>query len=229
MKYREKYSDERLDDTCVYCGKESFNRDHVPSKILLNKPYQDELPVVECCKKCNEGFSLDEEYFACLIECAKHGTTEPEQLEREIIRKILIRKPALRKRLDDSMKSIDGRIYFQGEENRIRNVLLKLAIGHTQFENSEHIQEKPVHFVYRAITTMTREEINRFTKINDLDLLPEVGSRAMQNVLFVGGLAKAQWTTVQEENYYYCVETRLGRISVKIIICDYLAVEIIWD
>ena len=80
MKQIKKYSDLRLYGYCTYCGGEPETRDHVPSKILLDKPFPENLPVVPSCDKCNHDFSKDEEYFACLIECTLRGTTEPEKL-----------------------------------------------------------------------------------------------------------------------------------------------------
>ena len=60
-------------------------KDHVPSKILLDEPYPEHLPVVPACQICNRGFSSDEAYVACLIESAKWGTTEIDQIKREKI------------------------------------------------------------------------------------------------------------------------------------------------
>lgn len=49
---------------CCYCGYWADTVYHVPSKVFLNKPYPDNLPVVSCCKNCNEEFAFDEEYVA---------------------------------------------------------------------------------------------------------------------------------------------------------------------
>lgn len=95
MKQIKKISDFRLEGYCVYCGGKPETRDHVPSKIILDKPFPENLPVVPACNKCNQDFSKDEEYFACLIECVLRGTTEPVKLKREKIKDILVRKPQL--------------------------------------------------------------------------------------------------------------------------------------
>lgn len=68
MKQIKTFSDLRLNTQCAYCGEYPETRDHVPSKIILENPFPENLPVVPSCLKCNNGFSLDEEYFACLIE-----------------------------------------------------------------------------------------------------------------------------------------------------------------
>jgi len=67
--------DERLTaEMCVYCGgAEPSTRDHVPPKVFLDEPYPPGLPVVGACEGCNLGFSLDEQYLACLIGCVMCG------------------------------------------------------------------------------------------------------------------------------------------------------------
>ena len=74
MDPRKLFVDERLTGKCIYCGRNPETRDHVPSRVLLDKPFPDNLPVVDACRTCNEDFSQDEEYLACLIECAICGT-----------------------------------------------------------------------------------------------------------------------------------------------------------
>jgi len=39
------FMDERLTGMCVYCGAHPETRDHVPSKVLLDKPYRDRMLV----------------------------------------------------------------------------------------------------------------------------------------------------------------------------------------
>ena len=88
MKQIKTFSDNRLDYYCCYCGNAPDSRDYVPSRILLDEPYPENLPVVPSCSKCNNSLSLDEEYFACLIECILCGTTNIQRLKREKIKKI---------------------------------------------------------------------------------------------------------------------------------------------
>jgi len=64
MEHLDSYADDRLVLGCTYCHRDTDTREHVPSRILLDEPYLDNLPVLPACAKCNQGFSLDEEYFA---------------------------------------------------------------------------------------------------------------------------------------------------------------------
>jgi hypothetical protein len=49
MRQLESYADERLTAACIYCGRATQTRDHVPSRVLLNEPYPNNLPVVPAC------------------------------------------------------------------------------------------------------------------------------------------------------------------------------------
>ena len=74
MLQRPEYGEGHPERMCCYCGDFADTVDHVPSKVFLEKPYPENLPVVPCCKKCNERFSLDEEYVAVLLECVRWQT-----------------------------------------------------------------------------------------------------------------------------------------------------------
>lgn len=44
------YGDERQLSACVFCRRETETRDHVPSRVLLDEPYPENLPVVPACR-----------------------------------------------------------------------------------------------------------------------------------------------------------------------------------
>jgi hypothetical protein len=214
---------------CSYCGERPDTRDHVPSKILLEEPYPENLAVVPCCYKCNQSFSLDEEYIGCLLECVLCGTTEIEKLQRKNIKRILQKKEPLRQRILKSKIEIDGQISFKIEISRMENFLIKLAKGHTKYENSEPVLKEPSSIAFKPVQKMSQIEINNFFSENKLSKSPEVGSRAMQNFLVnTQDEIYTQWTIVQPEIYNYSVSVTLDRISVKILIWNYLAAEVIW-
>lgn len=83
------YGDDRNKGFCVHCGGPSETIDHVPSKVLLDEPYPENLMAAPACRKCNNGLSLDEEYLACLLECVIAGDIAPEKLHRAKIGRIL--------------------------------------------------------------------------------------------------------------------------------------------
>ena len=105
------YGDQRTLAFCAFCGGETGTRDHCPSRVFLDAPYPDNLPVVPACSACNGSFSEDEEYLACLISCVLAGSTDPDAVPREKIKKILDRKSALRARIEQS-RSVPARRPF---------------------------------------------------------------------------------------------------------------------
>jgi len=99
MQYFNDFGDERQWAWCICCGSgDKYTRDHLPSKVFLDKPYPGNLPIVRVCGRCNLGSSLDEQYVACLIECIKCGHTSPEKIERPKIQRILAELSAVRAR-----------------------------------------------------------------------------------------------------------------------------------
>jgi len=230
MRQIKTFSDNRLDTQCAYCGEFPDTRDHVPSKILLEKPFPENLPVVPSCLNCNNGFSLDEEYFACLIECVICGTTELDKLSRESIRKILGHKNKLKIRLDKALVNDNRNIHFKIETERVENVLLKLAYGHAKFENSETQFSKPENIWFKPLDLMDETEREYYFSVTELKKAPEIGSRAMQNLyLTESGIPTDNWNIVQDEIYIYSVTNTINNLKVRIIIWNYLACEIIWN
>lgn len=50
--------------TCIYCGVlGKVTDDHVPPKTIFAQPRPNNLITVPACRKCNESFSKDDEYF----------------------------------------------------------------------------------------------------------------------------------------------------------------------
>ena len=60
------------DRFCIYCGSsEDMTVDHSPPKALFPEPRPSNMLTVPCCKRCNESFSKDDEYFrTVLVSCA---------------------------------------------------------------------------------------------------------------------------------------------------------------
>jgi len=54
--------------SCVYCGAEdNLTVDHVPPKLLLSRPYPDNLITVPACFPCNQSFQKDDEYMRATL------------------------------------------------------------------------------------------------------------------------------------------------------------------
>lgn len=228
MEQIRKFSDSRLEDYCVYCGSGTNTRDHIPSRVLLDEPYPENLPVVPACAKCNQGFSLDEEYIACLIECVVCGSTNPDDLQRAKVKRILLEKPELTGRIKAARHETKSGVQFSLESARCHNVVMKLARGHAAFENSEPQLDDPSSVWFRPLLTMSEGDRISFESTgNERLLLPEVGSRALQRVVSDMNLT-SHWLIVQPERYRYFTDFVGTTLTVRIVISEYLACEVMW-
>ncbi len=223
------FSDSRLDSQCAFCGSFPENRDHVPSKILLDKPYPENLPVVPSCIECNNGFSLDEVYFACSLECIICGTTEVEGLKRESIKKTLSYNKKLHKYLKESFTINGGEKQLKIDEKRFKNVILKCAFGHLKYECSETEFRSPESIWYSPVHMLDENQQRKFFAVLEVEKAPEIGSRAMHR-LFLNeeGVPHLSWINVQEGVYCYFVAITMGVKIVRMLIRNYLACEVVW-
>lgn len=235
-------SDERLRDGCVFCDdKVEDTRDHVPSRVLLDRPYPENLPVVPACTACNNGFSLDEQYLACLIDCVVAGSTDPQRVQRDQVRKILEQNPKLRERLEGARLENGGSTFFVPEADRVRNVVMKLARGHAAFELGTPQRRPPDSVWWAVLGGMEDADAEPFLSPHVHHLLGEIGSRATQRMAVLevtlesskGELVRVplictMWVDVQEGRYrYQAVEDHDG-VTIRMVLGEYLACEVRW-
>lgn len=217
------YSDSRLTSSCLYCGGRIETREHTPSKVLLDKPYPADLAVVGACQPCNEGFSQDEEYVACLIECALSGTTNPSLVTRPNIAAKLHQQPKLRDRIERSRSDVGGLISFTPEHERVENVAKKLAQSHILYELSEVMRDEPSRLVCKPLGSLGAAEKVAFETIDQPPIWPEVGSRMATRMV----RGEAGWQVLQPGRYRYA--TIFGGPTVaRLVLSEYLACEVIW-
>lgn len=252
MDPRHRAVDERLvEGGCVYCGcalvnaseleclrvegredqlVEAMNRqrtrDHVPSRALLDEPFPPNLPVVECCHACNNGFSLDEQYLVCLLECVVSGGTEPELFERTSVARILRESAALRERIAAARREVVTGPAWELESQRVQRVVMKLARGHVAFEEYPRMSE-PASVDFVPLVLMSPEARSRFERgYEDSPLLPEVGSRALGRL--AQGASGGGWDNVQPGRYRYAFTSHSTGVSVRLVIREYLACSVSW-
>lgn len=224
MIQRTEYGEGHPERICCYCGEWANTVDHVPSKVFLDKPYPENLPVVPCCKKCNEQFSLDEEYVAVLFECVRWQTINPEHFRREKVKKIVAHNPAILKTVRGTVRSLlDGHISVDLENARLNNVLKKLIAGHLRFEGLDHC------FLHDGVEISFYQDIHtdlgfctKFHSPISSDLLPEVGSRALASLVECENMSSL-WFEVQPNHYEYCVAP--DNSEVRIILQDFFGVR----
>lgn len=226
-------ADERLIGGCVFCGCEPNTRDHVPSKAFLDDPLPENLPIVDACTACNQGFSADEEYLACFLEAVQCGTTDSEQLIREKVRRALKHNPKLAARIE-AAKTQDsaGGLVWIPESDRVTKIVLKLARGHTAYELSLPQLEDPCCVFIQPILAMPNAAIAEFENAGSGEERgwPEIGSRAFLRACGAQPYDSTDgpWITVQPGRYRYSVD-QLGGVIVRIVIGEYLACHIEWE
>lgn len=231
MDPRKLFFDDRFKRICAYCGADAETRDHVPSKVLLDEPYPENLSVAESCWNCNGGFSADEEYLACLIECVIQGTAEPNDRFREKVSRTLKARPSIAARIDSGKVCDETNIpSWQPEWARVREIVLKLARGHMSFElGLQHIEEPSIVEIVPA-PCMTKEEIEIFNSTDERGrlLYPEIGSRAFIDLMSGKTTPYGGWHVVQEGRYRYAIGQSSGD-WVKFVLSEYLACRVVWE
>lgn len=228
MEQLKSWADERLLSGCVYCGSATESRDHVPSRVLLDEPYPDNLPVVPACISCNGGFSLDETYFACLVECARAGSVEA--VRRPKIVRVLRDNPALAAKMSRARSIGEGKdISFSVDLVRVKNIVLKLARGHAAYEVAESLRHPPLNLLTIPLVCLDHSARDHFETVPTTVVWPEVGSRAMQRLVAYGpDVADTGWVVVQPSQYRYFVIAE-GVVMVRMVVSEYLACEVVWS
>ncbi len=235
MEEIEEFVDERQKAWCVHCGGSitalKANRDHVPSRGLLGKPYPANLPVIPVCAACNNGFSLDEEYLIAFLGAVLAGSTDPERQASPAAMRILERNPSLRGRIERAKmeyKTVGGetRLLWTLEQDRVNRVVLKNARGHAFFEYGEPMLAEPDHVWAAPLETLTATQRTEFENVDMGQGWPEVGSRMMTRVMTGQDLSGA-WVTVQDGHYRYAVAQQ-GTMLLRSVLHGYLATEVCW-
>ncbi len=232
MRQVKKFYDQRQDDFCVYCGntfKESKTKDHVPSKIILDEPYTENLPNVNCCYECNQSFSTNELYFSCITEYLICQSVDIESFQREKIIQILLQKPHIRREIERKLIIKDNLLFYPFDDVKFLTVIRKLLLGHLSFEFSLTTINQLETVEVKLIKEFTEEQFQQFKGTQTIEVVPEVGSRAMGAFLTDGFHLKNVWKVVQKDFYEYLVEQNAYEYTVKIIIRNSILIKGVWS
>lgn len=230
------FSDERFKGDCIHCGGSlgggETNREHVPTRSLLDKPYPENLPTFDVHSECNANFSLDEEYLVAFLASVLSGSTEPDRVRFPSVARALERCAPLRRQIDRS-KGVQGDLWgspevqWTPEIDRINRVIVKNARGHAFYELGEPMFARPSWVGVSPISLLSPGQREEFENGTNSSLWPEVGSRLMQRVKF-GDVELGGWITVQPHVYRYTVTQSVDEVLVRIVLRDYLAAEVLW-
>lgn len=224
------YGDSRNKGFCVHCGGPYETDDHVPSKVLLDEPYPENLMVCSSCLRCNNALSDDEVYLACLLECVLAGGVDLARFRRSKIAGVLEQNALLMEHLRRARSEAPDGPVWRIENERVRAVVLKLARCHAAYEYNEPQLEEPNYVGFTPLLAMRDTEREAFERSGEGGLggWPEVGSRAMQRLLVVGSDVYSEgWFVVQEGNYRFLVSQENG-LTVKFVLREYLACRVVW-
>jgi hypothetical protein len=239
--YRE-YLDERFQQSgCIYCGEDATTREHVPSRVFLEKPYPENLPVVDACEACNNGFSQDEAYVACLLGSAMCGSADPDHVTHASARKLLRRWPSLRARLENARFMYEGNVVFGVEMDRLNRILIKLARGHARYELGVPFCDEPSGYFWKPRGQFSAEDCEEFESLEVIGPIDGVGNRQVQRFKVLQlelqspsgekkstGIVINDWLDVQDGNYSYQVRETPGSVEVRMVIMGYLAAQVSW-
>lgn len=227
---------------CIYCGAIADTREHIPSKVFLNKPLPGDLPTLPACKNCNNSFSSDELYVNTYVECVK-AICESKDIKSMEIRlsdrkEIREAKTAVKATFDNGFFDVDS---------RIERILYKLAIGHIVFElfdcyNIDYysVADVIIKYVFKCSLSEREWRMLETIELLDKEVLPEIGSRSFRNLFVLDTKLQSiqddnntvlhhffmDWTDIQDGIYRYIAYYNNGEIIVKMIIRDYLYGEI---
>jgi hypothetical protein len=224
------FADERHGAFCVFCGAPPQTREHVASKVLLDDPLPPDLPLVYSCHACNNGFSRDEEYVACLIDCVVSGSTDPAKVQRTKVRASLQHSSALATRIEASRRQNGTGLIWVPDQERVRNVIVKLARGHAARQYSEPRLNEPDQVMVAPLVTLSPDDRIAFETVPDSQGWPEIGSRAFMNLVVASSEVHdvdSGWTILQTGRYRYVV-SEPGRVIVRIVLSEYLSCEVSW-
>lgn len=221
--------DTRNKGFCAHCGGPEETRDHNPSKIFLDAPLPANVPVASACKACNAGFSDDEEYVACLLECIIAGHVDPDRLVRASVARTLEGNQRLQREILQCRREEGDQILWDPDQVRLRRIAEKLARGLVDFELNEPKLHPPDDIGIAPLMLLSVDDRRTFEgEPVGLALWPEIGSRAFHRVI-LGDEPEFEngWIVVQQDRFRYRVTQEDGT-RVRMVLREYLAVEVAW-
>lgn len=228
---------------CIYCGGSADTREHCPSRAFLTKPYPTNLPTLPACKLCNNAFSSDEKYVKEVLNYLYMYYME----RKDVLSLFTNEECGVTK---EHVKAVTSFISNPHFDKRVDNVFRKLAIGHAAYEISEGYysddwqgEPKCISYALKPMLSDSEWLGLEYAEVIDEDVLPELGSREFRNIYVVQmpiqnfetgemsllSTCLLDWTDVQDDFYKYQVFFRENRIHVKIILKDFLYVEVVFE
>jgi hypothetical protein len=148
-------------------------------------------------------------------------------MRRPSVAKAMSRSPALKARIESAKSDSNGLISFIPEDERVKNVVLKLARGHAAYELSQQLTHEPDHYWCGTLSSLTEEQIDAFRNHQRM-LAAEISMTSLSGGQRTMQLLVNDWIEVQEGYYRYLPIDDIGGVIIRIVIANYLASEIGW-
>ncbi|MEK7263824.1 MAG: hypothetical protein AAB071_04865 [Bacteroidota bacterium] len=128
-------------EKCFLCNStDDITDDHIPPKNIFKPPLPNNLITVASCKKCNNSYSKDEEYFrVCVATQGTFNKTGQWIWKNKVVNSTFERSPKLKKSVSDKLVEVDvystHDIYIGKhsavlyDTDRIKRVLEKICKG----------------------------------------------------------------------------------------------------
>lgn len=121
---------------------------------------------------------------------------------------------------EDDLVSID--------ENRLKNILYKLASGHVLYHHNNPKYELPTSIKWFFLSSLSNSQRYSYEQELPVEVYPEVGSRTIM-MMDQYGNTYYPWIIVQEGVYRYLVAETGNSQVVKIVFNEFLACEVLWN
>ena len=152
-------------------------------------------------------------------------------MNREKVRASLRHSPALAARIAESRVEVaSGTLIWPPEEDRVRNVIVKLARAHAAHQYSEPQLDKPDQVSMVPLMVMSDEQRVAFETVPESPGWPEIGSRAFVNLIVASDRAHPveNGRTILQPGRYRYIVAEPGGIEVRMVLSEYLACEVAW-
>lgn len=144
-----------IDKNCIFCSKRADTREHIIPRCFLNKPYPNNLPTLPSCRKCNNSFSLDEEYVMYLIDYLKSIEVNDGEFTRPKAEKAFEYNGKLEDRMIKSLEELDDGICFNVETDRVERIAKKISMCLLvyKFDKTIKLDQMIIHYNFASRLT----------------------------------------------------------------------------
>ena len=114
---------------CYLCGAPATTRDHIPPEGIFPKPLPENLITVPACLSCNQGKSLDDEYFRVVVAAGSDDAPPSIDLLHQRIIPRMRKKPALIIELIKSAEKVEQGHVLSFNRTRMQAAIDKIVRG----------------------------------------------------------------------------------------------------